>query len=82
MNRLQRAEPKPDYCLYLVFRDGTEGLISVKDLLWGAMFEPMKDPSCFNQVFVDESGILNWPNGADIAPAELYKRVNNADRQQ
>jgi len=81
MKRLKTAEPRQEYCLYLVFRDGTEGLISIKDVLWGPMFEPMQDPSIFNQVFVDESGILNWPNGADIAPDELYKRVNDANKQ-
>jgi hypothetical protein len=40
------------------------------------VFEPLKDPSYFARVRVDqELGSVVWPNGADLDPDVLYCRV-------
>jgi hypothetical protein len=64
--------------LEIVFSDGTRGVVSLKDRLFGPMFEPLRDESVFRQVAVDEYGAICWPNGADLAPDALYERLRAA----
>lgn len=62
------------YRLWVRFRDGTAGTISLADELWGPVFEPLKDPQLFLQASVDpEFETVTWPNGADLAPEFLYQ---------
>ncbi len=61
--------------LDLRFTDGTCGVVSVKDELFGPEFEPLKDPAFFAQVSVDEYGAVCWPNGADLDPDALYDQL-------
>ena len=42
--------------------------------IYGAMFEPLRDPEMFRQASVDpELGTVVWPNGADLSPEFLYQ---------
>lgn len=64
--------------VWVKFDDGLEGEVDLHDLLWGPVFEPLKDPAYFANFTVDWT--LTWPNGADIAPEALYARVLKAKR--
>jgi hypothetical protein len=59
--------------LELGFDDGTTRARDVGPLLWGPVFQPMRDdPQAFARVAIDaESGAIVWPNGADISPELL-----------
>lgn len=62
------------YVLKVTFNDGTVRWIDVASVLWGPMFEPLRDPQLFAAVRVDaELGTVVWPNGADLAPEYLYE---------
>lgn len=40
----------------------------------GEVFEPLKDPAFFRRVRLNpETGTVEWPNGADLAPEFLYR---------
>ena len=67
-----------DYQLEVSFDDGTSGVVSLKDRLFGPMFEPLRDDTFFRQVSVDDFGAVGWPNGADLAPDALYERLKAA----
>jgi hypothetical protein len=67
-----------DYRLAVRFDDGTEGEVGLRDRLFGPVFEPLRDPHVFAQVFVDEYGAIAWPNGADLAPDALYERLGGS----
>jgi hypothetical protein len=75
MHRVVRVDAKPDYILAIVFDDGTRGEISLADRLFGPMFEPLRDPAFFALASVDAFGAICWPNGADLAPDALYRKV-------
>lgn len=68
------AQHQGDFRIRLRFNDGTEGTVDFSTWLEGPMFEPLKDPAYFAGFSV-EGGTVAWPNGADIAPETLYKRV-------
>ena len=64
-----------DYTLRLTFDDGSERVVALADKLWGAMGEPLRDPTYFRQVRVDpELRTIVWPNGFDLDPDVLHGR--------
>ena len=57
------------------FDDNTVKDVDLTDELWGEVFTPLRDPEFFQQVFVNpETGTVEWPNGADLAPSFLHER--------
>jgi len=78
MWKATRVKAQPDWKLDVEFADGTSGIVSIKDSLFGPIFEPLKDPAYFAQVTIDEFGAVCWPNGADLAPDALYDRIKSA----
>ena len=69
--RVTAVEVHPPYGLHLSFDDGLTRDVDLADELWGPMFEPLKEPALFAQVFVDH-GTVVWPNGADLDPLVLH----------
>jgi hypothetical protein len=71
------VEVLAEYRLRLTFDDGTVGDVDFTGRDWsGVMFEPLRDPNFFAQVFVDHGGgTIAWPNGLDMAPETLYERA-------
>lgn len=64
------------YVLWLRFRDGTAGEIDLERELYGAVFEPLRDPAVFSQFQIHpEFHTLTWPNGTDFAPEFLHDNV-------
>lgn len=57
------------------FDDDAVRDVDLSEELWGEVFEPLRDPEFFAKVFVnDETGTVEWPNGADLAPTFLYEK--------
>jgi tRNA U34 5-methylaminomethyl-2-thiouridine-forming methyltransferase MnmC len=78
MQQVASVRALDDYRLEVTFDDGMQGVVSLGDRLFGPVFEPLRDPALFRQVFVDEFGAICWPNGADLAPDALYERIRGA----
>lgn len=61
------------YVLEVTFVDGSCRRVDIENVLYGPMFEPLRDPALFAQARVDhELGTVVWPNGADLSPEFLY----------
>lgn len=69
--RVTGVEVRPPHGLRLTFDDGLLRDIDLAGELWGPMFEPLKDPAFFAQVFIDH-GTVAWPNGVDLDPLVLH----------
>jgi Protein of unknown function (DUF2442). len=64
------------YTIWLRFEDGTEGEIDLSDELHGPVFEPLRDQAYIARLRVNpDTGTVEWPNGADLAPEFLYEKV-------
>jgi hypothetical protein len=62
------------YVLEVRFQDGVERQVDVEPLLYGPVFEPLKDEALFAQASVDSViGTVVWPNGADLSPEFLRR---------
>jgi len=61
------------YLLEVTFADGARRRVNAEPLLYGPMFEPLRDPARFAEATVDPVlGTVVWPNGADLSPEFLY----------
>ena len=73
METVVAVEVLRPYVLEVTFEDGVRRRVDIEPLLWGEVFQPLRDPAFFAQVMVDpELGTIVWPNGADLAPEFLY----------
>jgi hypothetical protein len=55
------------------FENGTVRDINLEPVLYGELYEPLRNRALFIQVSVDnEVGTIVWPNGADFDPDLLY----------
>lgn len=78
MVRATRVRALPDYCLEIVFDDGTMGVADLDDFTnLGPMTEPLRDPAYFARVFI-EMGVPTWPNGCDIDPINQHMLMQEA----
>jgi hypothetical protein len=63
-----------DYELQLEFSNGAVKIVNLENELHGEVFEPLRDMNLFRAVVVNpESGTIEWPNGADLAPEFLFE---------
>ena len=76
-----RAKYDGGFRIQLTFNDNLEGTVDLHSWLEGPIFEPLKEPSYFQQFFID-GGTVVWPNGADIAPETLYDAVKHTTAAQ
>ena len=74
--KVEEAEARPDYRLWVRFSDGLEGEIDLSSLVGKGVFAAWEDPTLFEAVEVDPgSGTVVWPGGIDLAPDALHKDI-------
>jgi hypothetical protein len=65
--------PLRNFHLLLEFENGDYRVIDMRPMLWGEVFEPLKDQDFFKKVKVDpEIKTVVWPNDVDLCPDTLY----------
>jgi hypothetical protein len=70
----------PPYTLDVSFDDGKRRRIDIEPLLFGPVFEPLREPQMFAEAKLDpELGTVTWPNGADLSPEFLYNGEESAE---
>ena len=74
-------EISDSYTLRVTFDDGTTQIINFEPVLYGELFQSLRDLDLFNQVRLDEEiHTLGWPNGADFDPWMLHEWDKLADK--
>lgn len=60
--------------LAVKFNTGEWRRVELKSSLNGPVFEPLRNQEEFERVYVsEETGTVEWPNGADFAPEYLFQ---------
>ena len=80
MSRVASVKPLDDYRLSLTFLDGTQGVVSIRDRLFGPVFEPLRELGIFRQVRVDEFGVA-WPNVPTLPPMRCTNELRDRLRR-
>jgi Protein of unknown function (DUF2442) len=72
--RVKRVLSTKDYVLRVEFTDDVVKDVDLSGELHGEVFEPLRDPEFFKEASVnEETGAVEWRNGADFAPEFLYE---------
>ena len=62
------------YRLHLTFNNQRVKIVDLQNEIEGEIFEPLVELPFFRQVYLnDETGTIEWPNGADFAPEFLFE---------
>jgi hypothetical protein len=78
MTTVTRVRVLREFVLEVQFGDGVVRTVDVEPLLFGPVFEPLRDPEVFRQAEVDSIlGTVVWPNGADLSPEFLREGSAN-----
>ena len=64
--------PLQDYTLLIVFSNGEHRLFDVKPYINGSWYGKLADEGVFKSVHV-AGNTVEWADGQDIAPHELYE---------
>lgn len=75
MWRVVKVRALPDHHLEIEFEDGLAGVLDYSHVIWGPVFEPLRDPARWAEATIDEFGVVCWPDGADLAPDTMYERL-------
>lgn len=67
-----QAEYINDYSIKVIFNNGNEKVVNLKNELFGVVFEPLKDLKLFKNFSIN-CNTISWSNGADFAPEYLYE---------
>ena len=77
MLEINNAKYLNDFKLWLEFNNGISGIADLSDVLWGEMFEPLKDIKLFKKFKISSiMKTIEWENGADLAPEFLLNKIN------
>lgn len=71
------VQPLPDCRLRIIFDDGVQGVVNVRELVqFTHVFERLRDPAFVTQVKVNsELGTVCWPNDTDLDSDVLYAKM-------
>lgn len=68
------VKPLEPLGLFVRFMDGLAGEIRFKPEHLSGVFEPLKDPAYFKQVYVDH-GAVAWPGQIALALDAMYQEI-------
>jgi hypothetical protein len=82
--RLLSVEPRPDYRIYLMYDDGTQGEYNVNALIQrGKVFAPLADVPTFEAVELINNGhAVAWPGDVDLCADSLYLKLTGQTFEQ
>lgn len=67
------------YKIEVTFDDNLVKIIDLESILHGPLYGPLKTPQLFDSVRIDEeTGVVQWSNGADFDPSTLYEWEKHA----
>ena len=74
MLHIEAAQYLEAYRVRVKFDNGITKDVDLERELHDPMFEPLRDLEAFQRVAVNpDTGTVEWPNGADIAPEFLFE---------
>jgi len=71
------CEPRANYCVWIRFNDGLEGVVDLSHLVGKGVFKAWESLEFFNQVKVDpKTDTLSWDEDIDLDPYVLRDQIS------
>jgi hypothetical protein len=70
-----QVKPLEDYCLWIQFADGVEGIVDLSGMAGKGVFSQWKDYREFQKARVGSAGEVTWGDEIDLCPDALYLKV-------
>ena len=64
---------EPD-CFLVRFKECLSGVVRFEPSFFTAVFEPLKNPAFFKQVFI-EGGTVTWPGGINLVSDAMHDEI-------
>jgi len=72
--KIKLVKPVEPHSLFLEYETGEKKLFDVSPYIKGSWFSELKNKTYFKSVRIVNNGFgIEWANGQDIAPHELYE---------
>jgi hypothetical protein len=72
--RIVKVQPLPNSKIELTFENGEVGVFDVSPYISGSWYGRLSEPDYFRTVHIVDGGTgIEWKEGQDIAPHELYE---------
>ena len=79
--KIKKLIPQDSSLLELFYETGEHKLFDVTPYIKGSWFGELGNPSYFRAVRIIDGGKgIEWPNGQDLAPHELYELSTTYER--
>jgi Protein of unknown function (DUF2442) len=72
--QVTKVQPLSDGQIYVEIKNGATGIFDVKPYMNRGILQELQNKHYFNQVYIF-LGAVTWPNGQDIAPETLLKKM-------
>ena len=74
--RIVMAKPLTGRGMWVVYADGTQGIVDLKPLMQGHPYDNVRENDTLFANVVIDYGTLTWPDGTDIAPELVYENLD------
>lgn len=79
--RITKVRALPGSMLEIFFETGESGIFDVSPYIEGSWYGRLSDPDYFQTIHIIQDGLgIEWADGQDIAPHELYDAIALAQR--
>lgn len=79
--KLLKVEPTNDHKLILLYETGEKKIFDVTPYINGDWYNELLNINYFNSIKIISGGSgIEWPNGQDISPHELYDNSIHYDK--
>jgi len=72
--KIKLVKPAEPFCLFIEYETSEKKIFDVLPYIRGSWYGQLKDKNYFKNVHIKDDGYgIEWINGQDIAPHELYE---------
>ena len=81
MHKIKEVQVLENYQLHLTFKDGTQGIADVSELVGKGVFALWNDYDEFRKVKIADTGELFWSEQVDLCSDSLFLKVTGKKPQ-
>ena len=78
MNRPNKVEALPGFCIRVAYPDGVDGVIDLSVDVGRGVFAPLADEAFFQTVHLGRYGQIAWSEDIEICPDAAYQEITGA----